>query len=441
MQAFNQPFVQSLEVQNGSGPLERRDRLSKSNASLLFCFGLAVLYSGLFLFYNKLRFPMIWDERHFLETSLLFSRSLIPDFKLLRNYGDLNTPLAFMVFGALEYFFRDGLFAGRLLNLILSLIMICSIGVRFGDQNKRSILAGIGLLSVPYYMWLSTHFYTDILAVFFVLAGFWLYVRSRHVMSGFCFVLAIASRQYMVAFPLAVAAYEFTSSFVTTVKTQGLKKALKPSLQSCVPWIVPSIAALTILCWFWLFNGMAPQSGIAIRRTPPVQREMWAVAVESSLYYLACVGLYFVVPEWILFSRRVNLKAFLTGKTAAIALGLSVLFAVFPPAITQGFLTKFANFLPVDFLRITLFCCLALLTCIRFGRLNLAFWVVLFNSGLMLKASAWDKYVLPLVVVFWYLKSMDKVDDVAVAVEDKLGDRVIPLPASRNSAELLESAR
>src|SRR6266568_424019 len=98
MQVLNQPFVRSVEFQNASGPLERHGRMSKSKGSLLFCVGLAALYSGLFLFYNKLRFPMIWDEKHFWETSLLFSRSVIPDFKLLRNYGDLNTPLAFMVF-------------------------------------------------------------------------------------------------------------------------------------------------------------------------------------------------------------------------------------------------------------------------------------------------------------------------------------------------------
>ena len=98
-----------------------------------------------------------------------------------------------------------------------------------------------------------------------------------------------------------------------------------------------------------------------------------------------------------------------------MAVGLSVLFGAFPPAMTQGFLTKFAKLLPGNAPRIILFCFLALVTCIRFRRLNLAFWVVLFASLLMLKAYAWDKYVLPLLVVFWYLKSMDMLDEGAFA--------------------------
>src|SRR5206468_1447664 len=153
------------------------------------------LYLGLFLFYDKLRFPMIWDENHFWRTTLLFSKSLIPDFRLLRSYNELNTPLPFIIFGALAHQFKDGLFAGRFLNLIVSLIITCAIGLPIGRKGGRSILAAAGLLIVPYYLWLSTHLYTDILSVFFVVAGFWLYVRNNHVLSSIPFILAIACRQ------------------------------------------------------------------------------------------------------------------------------------------------------------------------------------------------------------------------------------------------------
>src|SRR5207247_11313118 len=148
----------------------------------------------------------------------------------------------------------------------------------------------------------------------------------------------------------------------------------------------------------------------AFEVTSEVQRHAVRFSVDASLYFLACVGLYFVIPEWILFGPAVNPRALFIRKNAAIAVGLSVLFVLFPPVVWHGLLPKFARLLPVDLLRTGLFCCLALLTCIRFSRLNLAFWVVLFSSGLMLKAHAWDKYVLPLLVVFWYLKSRGMLD-------------------------------
>jgi hypothetical protein len=53
---------------------------------------------------------------------------------------------------------------------------------------------------------------------------------------------------------------------------------------------------------------------------------------------------------------------------------------------------------------------LALLVCVRFSRANLTFWLLFVNCGLMLKAYPWDKYALPLLVVFWYFKSTSILD-------------------------------
>ena len=40
---------------------------------------------------DDLRFPLQWDENHFWETSLAFSRSAVPSLDLLRSYDELNT--------------------------------------------------------------------------------------------------------------------------------------------------------------------------------------------------------------------------------------------------------------------------------------------------------------------------------------------------------------
>src|SRR5437867_4945211 len=247
MQVISQPLSRNIELERRSVPLDKYDGISNSKLSLLFCFGLAALYLGLFVFYDKLHFPMIWDENHFWRTTLLFSKSLVPDFRVLRNYNELNTPLPFIIFGALAHQFKDGLFAGRFLNLIVSLIIICTIGLPLGRKDARSILAAMSILSVPYYLWLSTHLYTDILSAFFVLAGFWLYVRNKHILSSIPFILAIACRQYMVVFPLAIAAHEFISYLRRTFETGSLKRASIGMPRIYAPCIAPSMAALTLL--------------------------------------------------------------------------------------------------------------------------------------------------------------------------------------------------
>src|SRR6266496_4030805 len=105
---------------DGNAPFVTQNSVSESRLS-------RSLYLALFFLSQRLTFPEIWDERHYWQTSLFFSHSLIPDLERLRNYGELSTPLPFIMFGALEYFFKWGIFSGRLLNLVLSFMMTCLI--------------------------------------------------------------------------------------------------------------------------------------------------------------------------------------------------------------------------------------------------------------------------------------------------------------------------
>ncbi|NJN56269.1 MAG: hypothetical protein HC879_01615 [Leptolyngbyaceae cyanobacterium SL_5_9] len=367
-------------------------RILSLKFSVLFCLGLFAVYLAVFLFYDQFRFPLVWDEKHFWETSLLFSNSLIPNLNQLRNYGALNTPLPFIIFGILEKLTGNGIFAGRLLNLALSLVMICLIAFPLTQKGRSGMLAACGLLIFPYYLWLSSHLYTDIIATFFVFLGFWLYLRNQHVWSSLAFILAIASRQYMLAFPVALAAYELVSS-------------LKSGFQLRLRHLAPLVAAATIFGWFWLFKGLAPETAIATQNTPSIQQSTWSFSLSPSLYFLSCIGLYFVIPEWILFHRSFNLKQLLTFRNASLVLSLLPAFVFFPPLETHGLLGKIGNFLPNTLTTLGVFYLLALLVCVRFSRANLSFWLLFVNCGLMLKAYPWDKYALPLLVVFWYFKS------------------------------------
>jgi hypothetical protein len=91
-----------------------------------------------------------------------------------------------------------------------------------------------------------------------------------------------------------------------------------------------------------------------------------------------------------------------------IALGLLIFCLIFPPLdFGNGNIIKLGKLMPTPWLHFLLFYGLALLTCLRFSKPDLYFWLVLFNALIMMKALPWDRYVLPLVVVFWYLKSIN----------------------------------
>jgi hypothetical protein len=374
--------------------------ISRLSKVLLFTFSLLFLYVSLFFFKDQLQFPAFVDEKSFWQTTLAFSNGHFPTLKQLKNYSELSTPLPFVMFGSLEYLFHRGLFAGRLLNLTLSFILIYMIGVPLGRRAKTGILAAIGLLMCPYYLRLSWLMYTDIIGIFFVFWGVWFYLRSRHLLSGLMFTLAIASRQYLLVFPLALGMHEFYTAFKA-------KSRLSFNLRLAAPFV----AALSIVVWFWFFDGIAPGTGILTRKIPLVQQSFWALAPDSSLYFLACIGLYFIIPEWFLFSRKVNAQALFTRKNGYIALGLAILFILFAPNETHGLLIQAAWKLTWNrSLHVFMFFVLAWFACIRFSRINLSFWILLVSTVLMMKAYPWDKYTLPVLVVFWYLKSIGKLD-------------------------------
>ena len=94
-----------------------------------------------------------------------------------------------------------------------------------------------------------------------------------------------------------------------------------------------------------------------------------------------------------------------------IAFGLLLFMMAFlPPDHANGNIVKLARMLPHDALSWGLYYGLALIACLRFLQPNLMALFILFNTIIMLKAHPWDRYVLPMVVAFWYFKSIDAVN-------------------------------
>ncbi len=265
---------------------------TKHRFNVSFAIFIVVIYFTLFIALDKLQYPPRTDEPNFWETSLLFSHSLIPSLELLRNYNELNTPLPFVIFGILEYLFKGGIFAGRFFTLILSSFMTCLIGFPKGRVTKESALSVVGLLLFPYYLILSGRLYTDIIAAFFVLLGFWFYISSRHILSSFAFILAIASRQFMLAFPAAITAFELINYLIKKIKVYRLSKKYNSYLEeqkikiankqiNPISWIMPLIASLSIVGWILHFDNIAPQASQVARDLPQVQQSLWSIDPEQ----------------------------------------------------------------------------------------------------------------------------------------------------------------
>jgi len=264
------------------------------------------------------------------------------------------------------------------------------------SRTWRPVFATVGRLLLPYYVGVSVYFYTDIMSAFFVLFGVAAYRGKKNWLAAVCFVLGISCRQYMIVFPGAIALFEFARC-----------KPIRPKSV----WLAPLIAAASLFGWIILFDGLVPPIAAATKSVSTAK--LFRLFPDHVLYSLSCVGIYFILPETVLFWRDVSAPKLFLKRNLMIALALGVLFMLFPPlrnvdfsVTTMGFLDRGARLILPDFLRLTLFYFLALAACVRFNRYSLAALMVFMNALIMMKAHiSWDKYALVLLVILWYMKA------------------------------------
>jgi hypothetical protein len=254
------------------------------------------------------------------------------------------------------------------------------------------------LLLCPYYIGVSFHLYTDILAVFFALLGVMAFTSRRHTLAGLAFVLGISTRQYIVAFPVACFIYAALD-----------ERDHRPRALAAY-----GLAIGSLLGWVALFGGLAPRS--AMLRHDSGAMSVLHLRPQHALYFLTCIGLYFVVIELVLLRRLRSEWAALRTRTLSffgMAAAVGVLFAVFPPlgninnsTASMGYLDVAARTFLTDVWRMIVFGVLAVLACWRFRRWDLATVLVYANAAILAKAHiAWDKYALPMIVVLWYMQA------------------------------------
>ena len=379
--------------------------MSELRSKLITISAILVFYLIIFNLLGQLSFPIRKDETHFWPTSLKFSKDWVPTIDLLKNYGELSTPLSFIIFGTIEHLFHGGIFAGRLLNLILSLGMLTFIIFLSDGKNRKYMFSIIGVLIYPYFIACSTHLYTDIIAAFFVLVGFIFYLRHLNLMSCLFFILAIASRQYMLAFPLGILVFE----------TLNLIKAEDATLIKpiAIRLLYQFVACLSIMVWVLFWGSFGPALEVARQSVTTVS--LFKLFPDHSLYFLSCLGFYFVIPEFVLLKRNASIINLVHKRAILVSISLFILFLIFPPyqnvnndIATMGYMDKLFRMFAGDLFRITLFYILALIACLRFLTINLETLFVLLNVLIILKSYViWDKYLLPLIVILWFLNAIE----------------------------------
>jgi len=427
---------------------------SKPRSKLITISSILVLYLIIFFLFSQLGFPIRKDEIHYWPVSLKFSQDWVPGVDLLKNYDELTTPLSFIIFGTIEHLFHGGIFAGRLLNLILSFGML-SILVWMGGASRKYLISMVGILVYPYFIGCSTHLYTDVIAAFFVLIGLVTYLKGANWVSCLSFVLAISARQYMLAFPLGIFTFE-TLNLLKSGDSKVRRGIAVRSLWQGVGWV-------SIGVWILLWGNFGP--GLEVFRQNVLTTSLFKLTPEHSLYFLSCLGFYFVLPEAILLyamsliaaGHAIPTPCRVWGKSPArtqkntgfrvkpgmtkterlmslclkrtkwvsnslnkriiiVSASLLLLFLLFPPyqnvnydIPTMGYMDKLFRMIGGDLFRMAVFYILALTACLRFLSFDLESFFVLSNGLVMLKSHiAWDKYLLPLIVALWFLNAYEK---------------------------------
>ena len=364
---------------------------------IVFVVCTVAIFLAVWLYTDGLDFPISKDEQHFWAATQTFAANWPPDVEQLRSYKEPMTPVSFLIWASLERATGSGISAGRSFNLVLCFVVLLIVGLR-RDRTRAAVLSGVGLFLYPYFLLMGMHLYTDIVSTFFVILAFCLPKRSwpRALM----FILAVSTRQYMVAFPAALIADELLRSW-RRGEAGGLKR------------ILPDAAAVvSVMLWFAFYGGLGPKPGLEM--WPRHVEGLRGITPELGLYFLTTMGVYFVLPEFVLFRRWERARELLTMKSTVIAGALLALFVLFTPifeGLPQGFFGRLCDLLPPP-LRICIFFLFAWVAAVRFARISLSFWMVYLQLAIILTAwSAWEKYALPVVAVLWLLKAGGELDE------------------------------
>jgi len=380
--------------------------------------GLFIIFLLVFIYKDFFSEAIYQDEHHYFPTIVQFSKEPIPSIDLLKNYDELNTPVPFIIGGWVVRIFGESIFTLRMFTFVTSFLLLMLFVWSAPEQPKRLYRCLIGLFLLPSYYLCSIYYFTDIYAMIFVLAGLIAYRGGKHLLSTICMMLAISSRQYMLAFPMAILAYEFLKNGFP----QPFFSAILKQVRQQTAWRYYLVAVLSLLPWILLWGGMAPAQVMESQYYEADKLTHYNYGYV--LYVMGILAFYYVIPETIFFGTWKYYLQYPRNEPVRFGIFVmivAVLVLFFPmrqasnPYFTWPYL-GYVDQLFESVLRISghpkkvIFGLMMLVTCIRFfsGRLSLVSYIVLFNVLLLGKAQlSWDKYSLPMMMALWYLAMFD----------------------------------
>ncbi len=385
---------------------------------LYISLGILVIFIAIFFLKQNFLGENYQDEHHYLPTAVFFSKEPIPSLDLLKSYGELNTPVPFILGGWVVSVFGENIQCLRLLTFAVSFALLMIFIWGSPDHSKRFFLCLAGLMAFPNYYLCSVYYYTDIFAMIGVLAGVVAYIRKAHWWGMIFFIGAVASRQYMLAFPAAIVAYEFLELLKKDVSIRQFFTGLITDRT----WLPYALAVLSIVPWVLLWKGPAPAA--VMTKQYYDSDKLIQYNFGYVIYSSACLAVYYIIPE-VLITR--NLRYFIDypKNHPRLFIGYLILIAalitLFPakqaynPYFTWPYLgyvdQLFMTIGITGFIKQIIFGLLMLITMMRFFSpyFNLTSCVVLINILLLGKAQlSWDKYSLPMIMVLWFLAMFDR---------------------------------
>ena len=367
---------------------------------------LVCVYGTALVWTESLTQPIRADEEHFWATTHdYFLEPLPPSAETLRSYPELITPLSYILWGQLERWTGSGVVAGRVLNLVLSVLVLVLLAGSLRDPPAAGLGAVLGLLLYPYFLALGVHFYTDMIGAFLLVLGLHQHLRGKLASSCVLFVLAIATRQYLVQVPAAIALWE------------GLRWLRGEESAHWSKGLAPGLACASIFGWIAFWGGLAPQPGIDrwVPLYPAPMMSPFHFVLHYGLYFLATLGAYFAVVEAAVFRSLPSRRELAQPWVALVALGLVVLFALAPPLLQDGhrggaFGRVTQTLLDGSIgnpLRMLFYYALALFAVVRLGLAGgLPLLITLLGVVLAMKSQIpWEKYLFPCLLPLWYLRS------------------------------------
>lgn len=376
-----------------------------------------IIFVGIFFLKQNFLGELYQDENHYLTTAIFFSKEPVPSLDLLKTYNELNTPIPFILGGWVVNASVEKIQNLRLLTFLVSFTLLMIFVWNSPEHSRRFYLCLAGLMIFPNYYLCSVYYYTDIFAMIGVLAGMVAYLRKAHLWSMVFFIAAISSRQYMLAFPAAIAAYEV----LEILKKDFSLKPFFTNLLNDKSWIFYVLAVISIVPWVLLWKGPAPAAVMADQYYD--SDKLINYNFGYVIYSSACLAVYYVLPEVLITGKFGYFLSypkkypvyFLTFIVLIIAL-----ITVFPAkqAYNPYFTWPYLGY--VDQLLMTIgisgvikqivFGLLMLITLMRFisPQFNLASCMVVINILLLGKAQlSWDKYSLPMIMILWFLAMFD----------------------------------